>query len=368
MRHSVALVAVALLAGCGGGSDESAVPPPPDSTPHLASGKSLPAGCPPARPRAKHLATFAAGGRAWALSLDGKELLCLFEAPAPGPFAWGPRGDRLLLDGLGVEGLGKAPRRAADDVHPVSSSWGHPVGKSVVFVAPDGAHLLKARPGRSDFEDVTPMRKAIFRKVAYHPSGLAFGFIIERKGRQELWLSSNTGAKPKLLVHGRLHTSFDALAFSVDGRAIFFAARHADGTPHVHRIDLDDPVQVGTMWHGKPGTVVHGLLPAWESGIVALTIGSTCAHRRAVVVDGDASGGRRLLPSEKRPTRVVGWARDDTLLVVAGGCGQREDLSAVTLAGRVTPLVSNVEAAAVRRAEPLPAPPLPERQFGSGFA
>ena len=371
LPRSALLLVVAAVAGCGGeGSGESGPPPPvKDTRARLTSGKPLPSECVAAPARKAQVAAFAAEGKAWALSLAGEKLTCLFPVQDPGPFTWGPRGDRVLLDGLRIEGLGAAPRRTADDVHPVSSSWGRPVGKAVVFVPPGGKRLLKARPGRSDYEDVTPLRNARYLEVVYHPSGLAFGIVLERKGREELWLSSNTGEKPVRLVHGRLHTSFGAVAFTVDGRAIVFAAQHADNTVHVHRIELEQPDSAGTLWAGEPGVLVHDVAPAWDTGSVALTIGKTCAERRAVYVDGDSPNGRPLLPDEERPTRVVGWARNDTLLVAAGGCGGREDLFSVRLGGRTTRLVSGVDAAAVRRPEPLPPPPLPTRgQVGSGFA
>jgi hypothetical protein len=371
LPRSALLLVIAALAGCGGDGGEGSGPPPPakDARARLASGKPLPAECVAAPARKGQVATFAAEGKIWAISLAGHEPTCLFPVQDPGPFDWGPRGDRVLLDGLRIEGLGDAPHRPADDVHPVSSSWGRPVGKAVVFVPPGGKGLLKARPGRSDYEDVTPVRNARYLEVVYHPSGLAFGIVLERKGRQELWLSSNTGRKPVRLVHGRLHTSFGPVTFSVDGRAIDFAAQHGDGTVHVHRIDLELPGSVDTVWMGEPGVLVYDIAPAWNTGSVALTIGPTCVERRAVYVDGDNANGRPLLPEQERPTRVVGWARNDTLLVAAGGCGGREDLYAVTLAGRTTKLVSGVDAVAVRRPEPLPPPPLPARgQVGSGFA
>ena len=71
-----------------------------------------------------------------------------------GPFAWGPRGDRALLANLEVKGLGDAPTRPPGRVDPSASSWGRPIGKSIVFVGNGGRALLKARSKRGavDFE------------------------------------------------------------------------------------------------------------------------------------------------------------------------------------------------------------------------
>jgi len=74
-------------------------------------------------------------------------------------------------------------------------------------------------------------------------------------------------------------------------------------------------------------------------------------------------------PLPARPSRAVGWLDDKHLLVEAGGCGEPLDLYSVqheTLAAQL--LVKNVEAASVRRPEPLPPPPLPIRGERGSFA
>ena len=78
------------------GAAGTTVPSTPASGP-------LPDGCARAAPPATAApVAFVAGGRAWAASADGRRLWCLFEVRRPGPFLWGPRGDRVVLDGLEV--------------------------------------------------------------------------------------------------------------------------------------------------------------------------------------------------------------------------------------------------------------------------
>ena len=42
--------------------------------------------------------SFVGQGRAWAVAADGTGLTCLFKVCDPGPYLWGPRADRVLLE------------------------------------------------------------------------------------------------------------------------------------------------------------------------------------------------------------------------------------------------------------------------------
>ena len=58
--------------------------------------------------------------------------------PVPGrgrrPFAWGPQGDRVLLNGFEIRGVGgDAPDLPAIDTSVSAFDWGHPLGLAVVF-------------------------------------------------------------------------------------------------------------------------------------------------------------------------------------------------------------------------------------------
>lgn len=322
--------------------------------PQLASGTPLPAECVAQTPRARATVTFVAGGRAWALEPGTMRLTCLFPASHPGPFAWGPRADRALLARLEVRSIGAGPARAPGAVDATAASWGRPVGKSIVFVGRNGRALLKAHPAGGGFLDVTPVPGARYEQVVYHPSGLAFAFVLRRGGHESIWISSNVGKQPRQLVHGRFHTDFEALAFGDAGTSLYFAARHMDGHVDVHVLTLGES-RAPAVWTGGRGEHVSDLLPGW--GGLALTVGRSCKARRAVV-NATTRGGVEALPG--RPSRAIGWLDDVHLLVAAGGCGRPLDLYSVdseTLRTRL--LVRSAVAAAVRRAEALPPPPPP---------
>jgi hypothetical protein len=363
-RDRTALVLIAFITtGCALGAEERA------DTPELASGRPVPHRCAPATPGGAATVTFVANGSAWALDPGSGTLTCLFATPQPGPFAWGPRGDRALLARLEVKGLRDAPSRPAGRAAPSASSWGRPTGKSIVFVGRGGRRLLKVHPAGGGVIDVTPIDGPTYERVVYHPSGLAFAFILDDHGRESLWLSSNTGEKPRQLVHGRFHTDFETVAFSRDGGTLYFAAMHAGGRVDVHSASLSGGNEAPVVWRGGPAEHVTNLIPGIRTNI-AFTAGRSCATSHAYVVTPRHSTGVEAFPDEPR-SQAVGWMDDAHLLVAAGGCGRPLDLHAVavrTLTARL--LVKGVDAAAARRAEPYPPPALPRRALdaASGFA
>jgi hypothetical protein len=305
------------------------------------------------------------------MDAEGGGLTCLFGVADPGPFLWGPQGDRALLDSLAVGGLEGVPTRPPVDVNPEVASWGRPTGKSIVFVAPDGASLLKAHLERQDptaFEDVSPFTDARYLAVEYHPSGLAFGMVLERPGEEEaIWLSSNVGTGPRRVVFTEEGTTFGDLAFSADGLALFYVAQHSDDHPDLHRIDLTDTSVAPVMWSGPVGS---GILDIWagpDQETVAFTAGKSCADGEAMVRTADLPEGAPLLPEAAGPTRALGWLGSSTVLAAAGPCEGPLDLTGVDVAtGEGVPLVLGVDAAAVRTPEPTPPPPLPEDLAGGG--
>lgn len=351
------------LAACSFGGKNEAGPA------ELASGEQLPTRCLAPKVEQAETVTFVANGRGWALDPRSGRLGCLFTVQNAGPFAWGPRGDRALLARLQVKALPGAPTRRPSDIEPRASSWGRPTGKSIVFVGRGGRALLKAHPGSARFVDVTPVKGVRYEHVVYHPSGLAFAFVLRQGKHESIWISSNVGKKPQKLVHGRLHTGFDAIAFGDNGQSLYFAAQHVDHRVDVHSLQLVGATSAPVVWRGAPEEHVTDLVPGGY-GQVAFTVGRSCETRHAVIVTPTHKRGSELL-KEHSPSRVVGWYDRRHLLVAAGGCGDKLDLYSVadtTLNARL--LVRNVDAASVRRAEEFPPPPLPPSVLGeaSSFA
>jgi hypothetical protein len=230
-----------------------------------------------------------------------------------------------------------------------------------------GRALFKTHPAGGGSTNVTPIRGATYERVVYHPSGLAFAFVVRRDDRASIWISSNLGKDPRQLVHGRFHTGFDSFAFTPDGRTLYFAAQHGDEHVDLHSIAVGGAAEAPVTWRGGPHEHVSEIHAGLGSE-VAFIVGRSCATRRALVVTLTHPNGKELLP-DADTSRAVGWIDDAHLLVADGGCGERLGLYSVstrTLEARL--LLRGVAAAAVRRAEPLPAPPLPAVGARSGFA
>jgi hypothetical protein len=318
----------------------------------LADGSPLPEGCDVAEPRAKQTVAFVAEGRAWALQPSTGRLTCLFEVQDPGPFTFGPRGDRVLLSGLEVRAVGPdALTHEVTDQSVEAFDWGHPVGIAIVFASDEQPKPEKLYLEEDRIADLNDLPRGTYLDVAYHPSGLALGFILERKGRQSIWISTNEGQQPERLVFSMSGTRFSSLEFSADGQELVWTAQHANDYPQVHTMDLADRNGFTNGWRGEVGQQVGDLKLAPVGDASTVNEGGSCESSRALVVQG--SRAEPLLPDESRPTSAIGWLNGVTTLVAAGGCGQPTDLFAVNVGnGEIAPLVSGVDVAASRAKAP----------------
>jgi hypothetical protein len=357
MRSMRSMLAVGLLLGActqtpveRPAPSASEMPASPSVVPagtRLADGTPLPDGC-TGGAGASQTVAFVADGRAWALDPGGTDLACLFPVDDAGPFAWGPQGDRVILDGFEVRGLGgDAPDLPAVDVSMSAFDWGHPLGLAVVFADGNG------NPRKRFVDDGRLIRlrslpPGEYLQVAYHPSGLALAFVVEAADGQEIWLSTNEGEDPQRLVFSELGTEFTSLAFSPNGRVLWWTAQHAQGYPELHFMRLEVRTGFGTAWRGAEGTTATGLRLPPSGPLQAVTEGAGCEERRALILDRGST--RTAMPDETRPTEALGWLDRTTLLVAAGGCGEPADLFAVDGRGDDAPvaLVLDVEIAAPR--------------------
>lgn len=340
-------------------------PSPPVTT--LASGHALP-DCAPATPDASDTIAFVASGHAWALSSAG-HLICLFAVADTGPFRWGPLGDRALLGGLEVKGVAGGPSLEASDESFAAIEWSRPTGKSIVYAPIDGTSLVKAHIDGSPASDVTPLERSTYLSVAYHPSGEAFAFAVERSDGQSIWISTNVGKTPRRLVFSDEGNQFGAIAFDVDGKRLVYAAQHVDDDhADLHIIDVADPTKAPVLWSGPTGLKILDIRPGPRTGTVAWTTGTSCEDSIAMAHTRD--GNVRALPGVEEPTQALGWLDSTRILVATGGCDALLDLSAVDVStGSIVALVSGVSAAAVRTPVPTPPAPLPRAAIkGSGFS
>jgi hypothetical protein len=351
-----AAVAVLLLAGCtsrSGGGDGS-------GGTAGSAGSGLPSGCdrqapsPDAAPVA-----FVAGGRAWAVSAAGGTPACLFEVADPGPFQWGPRGDRVVLAGLEVKGVGSDASRPRGQLNPPVVTWGRPLGKAIVFIPPGGERLDKAEVGGQQVLRVQPPAGVAYTDVVYHPSGRAIAYVTNEGQRWGLWMSTNTGQSTT-----RLQTSTQQLgpiAFSFSGHNLYHAVAVAGGGWKVHSYNLLERRATGVLWKG--GGPVQRLVAPKEAGPtprLALDVGRGCGDRRALLSRLDGGPGTPLLPAAGGPTSAIGWLDARHVLVGAGGCGRPMTLWVADIGGGPpVRVIDGADRAAVRHPDLTPTPGLP---------
>lgn len=261
------------------------------------------------------------------------------------------------------------PSVEASDVPFATIEWSRPTGKSIVYAPIDGTSLVKAHIDGSPTSDVTPLERSTYLSVAYHPSGEAFAFAVERSDGQSIWISTNVGKTPRRLVFSEEGNQFGAIGFDVDGKRLVYAAQHVDDNhADLHIIEVADPTKAPVLWSGPRGLRILDIQAGPRTGTVAWTTGTSCEDTIAMAHTRD--GNMRALPGVEEPTRALGWLDSTRILVATGGCDALLDLSAVDVStGAVVALVSGVSAAAVRTPEPTPPAPLPRAAIkGSGFS
>jgi hypothetical protein len=325
-----------------------------------AMGAALPDGCDGTTPRPSQTVAFVADGRAWAMNPASGLLTCMFETRDPGPFAWGPQGDRVLLGDMqlrfldgSVAAIGAAPASVFD--------WGRPIGKAVVYRAPHETRKYVLED--ESIEDLPTLPIGTYQQIAYHPGGLALAIAdTSPRGKPEIYVSTNEGERPDRIVVGISATRFTSVDFTSDGRFLLYLADHKGGYAQLHMIDLEDPTELMNLWKSEEGVTASGLqLPPGIGDTRAFTTGATCEEAQAVLGSVDAVAP--AVPDEDRPTRAIGYLDDRRLLVAAGGCGAPTDLYVVTESGAAL-VATQVDTAAARSNGPDDAVPLPEELLG----
>lgn len=343
------------------GAAGTTVPSTPASGP-------LPEGCARAAPPATAApVAFVAGGRAWAASADGRHLWCLFEVRRPGPFLWGPRGDRVVLDGLEVRGVGAPVWRPGRTIQPVSVTWLGPSGNALAFVSPGGLNLEWASLGSINLRELTPLRGVKYQAVAAHPSGRALAFAVDRGGSSEIWMATDSGSGPVRLVAGR-QARYGPLAFSIAGTALYYGVRLPDGARRVEVFSLTESTRLAPAWSGDRNVLAIVVRRDRAGAQLVVDTGSGCEDSRADLSGLASSAGRPLLPAASAPTSAAGWLDTRRVLVAEGRCEGPFDLWVVDVGGGGEPVLiaREVDRGAVRRPDPRPAPPAPDLAALSG--
>ena len=336
------------------------LPNTPATTAGTTAAGPLPDGCTADTPSPTTApVAFVAAGRAWATTADGRRVWCLFEVRNPGPFLWGPRGDRVVLDGLEVRGVGAPVWRPPRGIETVSLTWLGANGSALAFVTPGRLNLASASLGSIELRELTPFRGPTYQAVAGHPSGQALAFVLQRSGASEVWMASNAGSGRARLV-APTKARLGPLAFSAGGKALYYGSRQPDGSRRLEVYSLAEGRSLDPAWTGQRDilAIVGRRDPAATQ--LALDTGSGCGDRRADLSGLDGGPGRPLLPSASRPTSAVGWLDTRRVLLVEGGCEGPFDLWLVDVNGGEPKAVARgIDRAALRWPDPRPTPAAP---------
>ena len=296
---------------------------------------------------------FIIGDAVYVADPDGSGVQCVTGEATDGPFVWGPAGDRLVAGQAVTSAAGSAPALTA-----AVPTWSRPTGTSLVWV--DGGRLLKAGIHDAQARDLTFL--ASHDAVTYHPAGVEIATTGQADdGTRGVWLATNDGSDPRLLVRADEATVHD-FTFTHDGIEGYFLADHGDRW-HVHDIFLvldpgDDADEFdASIRYESAGPLSHLVVSPWDF-LWAAQDGECGSGSRVVI--GDATLAEELTGVEAFP---VGWLPGQQLVVAAyaGGCDRPVDLWIVDVTGgssSATLLVSAVDGAAIRAAVPDPPPPL----------
>jgi hypothetical protein len=319
---------------------------------------------------------FSAEGRLWALDPTTGVLACVLDNAASGSFLLGPQGNRVLLDGFQIAGWGTAPPAyPATGLQPAAVGWSRPQGTAIIYsnAGDTRPHMFFLGTGHTIAMQGN-LPAATYLEFAYHPTGLAIGYILKRQGSEAIWYSLNNGKKAKPLVFTKEQTTFSDLTFSRDGGTMYYIAHHRAGYSELHFIDLTQPKVLRSLYKSPKGVYWRTFTLSPGEMRFAVTEGADCSHSVAKVLPqnfyaGPVISGSPLIPDATRPTTALGWINTGTILVGEGGCGAPMDLYAVRVKRDQPPklLASGVDGGSFRDSRPTPPTSLPvEVRLASG--
>lgn len=373
MRLSALLLVGALLGGCQP-SELDQRPPTSGSSatePIGAAVQNLPAACRrwQGKPSGAEI-SFAKDGRLFALDPDSHDVRCIGRRTSY-RMSWGAQGDRLLLtSGRSSVYSDSARHELPGDQR--ETTWSRPTGTSVVYVSHDFNDLLKEEIGTGEVTDISFLEE--HHDVTYHPAGTHIAVSGTRGGEVGLFLATNEGTEVQQIVRGEEARFIDGLAFSHDGRHLYFRGDHGDHHD-LHAVRLATGEQSGDVER----ELSAGDLKTIDSGDRAgyFAVSPFSRTRRILYAGGCRQGDTEaavLIRGQRSPLEAelgaidpVGWLPDHSVTFLAYGSERCDESGKGDLYrwhdGTITLLVTDVDAAAVRAVLPDPPDP-PARSSG----
>lgn len=354
-----------VLGGCTSDGDGTTTPPEEPAI------SSLPTECGPfGRPPTSAEVTFLIGNRLYAAPPDGSASRCIAELGEGEGLTWGGEADRVALNtttgGLVLSG-GQRELLEPGEPGPLFQGLTRPTGTSLVYISAGGERLFKLPVKGGAPEDISFLAR--HDEVAYHPSGTSVIVVgQDRAGIYGIFFATNEGKDPRLLAIGEDAIRIYSLAFSHNGRTLYYAAEHQD------RYDLHSLALTSGEKVGSGEAVVEKRLRTLHSDqqpIDNVVVSEFSKDPPVAYTEGDCDSGMRAFVWNGEGVEIVGggelgvfstpigWLPDGSLSLLTRrvGCDQPGTLQIWQGGVPPDPLVGEVSQAAVRAL--LPPPPAP---------
>jgi len=311
---------------------------------------ALPGGaCVFAPPPATSEVTFEVGTRLYTVNPASGTSSCLTEltSDSVGPLRWSPAGDRVLLNSATVFDGTQALVTGYFSTN-TRVSWSYPTGKALIAPAVADDHLLWRAAGRPETRtDISFLERTDV--AAYHPAGrhiLAGGQAGD--GTSGLFLAGNRGENPRLISRLEGAARVTEIGPDPSGKRVYFIHDHANGTFHVHAVELSTLAVTDIAMLPEP--IAKLTLNTIADAPIAYRLGDCGGITRTQVAQG-AVVAEQPAAFAALATEPVGWvdAQQLVLSVRPSGCGGPSDLWIWNVAtSAATPLINGVEHAAIR--------------------
>lgn len=294
--------------------------------------------------------TFEVGTRLYTVNPVNGTSSCLTELTTDnvGPIRWSPAGDRVLLNSVTVFD-GSQALFSGYFASNVRVSWSMPTGQALIAPAVADDHLLWRAAGQPETRtDISFLARTDV--AAYHPAGrhiFAGGQGVD--GSSGLFLAGNRGQEPRLIAPlPDAGSRVTEIGPDPAGSRAYFIHDHANGTFHVHAIDL--PANTVSDVLQVPEPVAKLTMNVIANAGIAYRVGDCGGLTRTQVAQGgtiiDQPAAFAALSTEP-----IGWldAQQLVLSVRTTGCTGASDLWIWNIGtSAATPLVNGVDFAAIR--------------------
>jgi len=311
--------------------------------------------------------TYVDEGKLVAVGLNG-ELVCLVDLGSDagvGLVEWGAQGDRVMFTNGRVEVLGEAGRPggvAGPDA--LAFSW--PTGFNMVWLR-DGVVQKSTADDRQQRDLVIG---AFVSEIVYHPEGQFLLVVVEDgPAGSRILLTDSEGEQAANLVMSA-DAKISELTAGSNGSSLVFSAEHADGSVHIHSLELaevvvaiegdgddierslgvTDEVSVKTVF--ETGSSVNNIVFDVSGEQIAFAVGD-CATGSTIDVVDLVAGGYPLPIDPLLSARPVGFvsATELAILDYDESCSGGDLYVADIVTGATELIRAGVEGAAVRRIE-----------------